>query len=197
MTQEQIESNKELILTLLNSVERDGMKELIEWLEQSDFFTAPASTKYHGNYEGGLAEHSINVFNNLCGILKQHNLPEPYRYDTVIVSSLLHDLCKVNFYKKGTRNVKENGQWVTKETWEIDEKFPCGDHSDKSIIIIQQFIKLKPEEILAIRSHMGAFDSAVKGGSGFLNKIFDCSKLAVCLHLADMMASYLDENREE
>ena len=106
--------------------------------------------------------------------------------------SLLHDVCKANFYKKGTRNVKENGQWVTKPVFEIDEKFPCG-HGEKSVIILQNFIHLDAEEIYAIRAHMGGWDTSVKGGDFFIGKIFERSKLALLLHLADMKATYLLE----
>ncbi len=116
-----------------------------------------------------------------------------YPAETVAVVSLLHDICKVNFYKKGFRNVKdeETGQWYKKEVYEIDEKFPCGEHADKSVILIQNFMHLEPEEILAIRAHMGGWDTAVKGGNAFIGKIFERSKLAVLLHLADMEATYL------
>ena len=117
-----------------------------------------------------------------------------YEPDTVAVVALLHDLCKVNFYKKGFRNVKDEfDQWQRKEVFEIVEKLPCGDHADKLIILIQQFMKLKPEEILAIRVHMGGFDNAVRGGARFTDAIFTRSKLALCLHLADMMATYVLE----
>jgi hypothetical protein len=98
-------------------------------------------------------------------------------------------------YKKGFRNVKEDGQWVQKEIYETDEKFPCGDHADKSVILVQQFLKLTTEEILAIRAHMGGWDNAAKGGSYFISKIFERSKLALLLHLADMEATYLIEQR--
>ena len=78
--------------------------------------------------------------------------------------------------------------------YEIDEKFPCGDHADKSIIILQNFMRLTAEEILAIRAHMGGWDNAVKGGNGFVGKIFERSKLAVLLHVADMKATYFMES---
>lgn len=171
---------------------RDGADDLLQWLLASDFFVAPASTKYHGSYAGGLVQHSVNVYNCLVEELRCSGLSEAYSEETVAIVSLLHDLCKANFYKKGTRNVKENGQWVTKEIFEIDEKFPCG-HGEKSIIILQNFLKLTAEEIYAIRAHMGGFDVSVKGGDYFVGKIFEKSKLAVLLHLSDMKATYLLE----
>lgn len=173
-------------------ITRDGADELLEWLSSSDFFIAPASTKFHGNYAGGLLEHSVNVYNCLVEELRCSGLLDSYEMESVAIVSLLHDICKANFYKKGTRNVKENGQWVTKEVYEIDEKFPCG-HGEKSVIILQNFLRLSAEEIFSIRAHMGGFDTSVKGGDYFIGKIFERSKLAVLLHLADMKATYLLE----
>lgn len=175
-----------------SSIKRDGADALLEWISSSDFFTAPASTRFHGAYEGGLLAHSLNVYDCLIGELESAKLIDAYSLETIKIVSLLHDICKANFYKKGTRNVKENGQWVTKEIFEIDEKFPCG-HGEKSVIILQNFIRLEAEEIYAIRAHMGGFDTSVKGGDYFIGKIFEKSKLALLLHLADMKATYLLE----
>lgn len=177
------------------NIQRDGADDLLKWLSESDFFEAPASTRFHGSHEGGLLEHSLNVYHCLKEIVRQADLQDTYSPETIAISALLHDVCKVNFYKKGSRNVKdeETGRWYKKEVYEIDEKFPCGEHADKSIIIIQNFIHLEPEEILAIRAHMGGWDTAVKGGNGFVGKIFERSKLAVFLHFADMAATYLME----
>lgn len=184
---------KERFLALYKeNITRDGADDLMEWLTTSDFFVAPASTKFHGSYAGGLLEHSLNVYDCLVEELDILDIKENYSAETVALVSLLHDICKVNFYKKGTRNVKENGQWVTKEVYEIDEKFPCG-HGEKSVIILQNFMSLSAEEIFAIRAHMGGFDTSVKGGDYFISKIFERSKLSVLLHLADMKATYLLE----
>ncbi len=173
-------------------VKRDGIESLLSWLKSSDFFEAPASTRFHGSHQGGLLEHSLNVYKCLRNEIELEGLSEQYSNETIALVSLLHDICKVNFYKKGIRNVKENGQWVTKEVFEIDEKFPCG-HSEKSVIILQNFIKLETEEIFAIRAHMGGFDTSVKGGDYFIGKIFERSKLAALLHVADLKATYLLE----
>lgn len=187
---------KERFLELYHTyITRDGADELLKWLESSDFFTAPASTRFHGCHEGGLLQHSLNVYDCLVNCVAAAGLTEEISVESVALTALLHDLCKVNFYKKGFRNVKdeETGQWHKKETYEIDEKFPCGEHADKSIIIIQSFMRLAPDEILAIRAHMGGWDTAVKGGNGFIGKIFERSKLALLLHFADMAATYLLE----
>lgn len=193
---ETLEELKAQFLAIYNeNIQRDGADDLLKWLSESDFFVAPASTRFHGSHEGGLLEHSLNVYNCLKEIVQQAGLQDTYSPETIAISALLHDVCKVNFYKKGFRNAKdeESGQWYKKEVYEIDEKFPCGEHADKSIIIIQNFIHLEPEEILAIRAHMGGWDTAVKGGNGFVGKIFERSKLAVFLHFADMAATYLME----
>lgn len=177
-------------------VKREGKDELIKWLESSDFFQAPASTRFHGNYDGGLVEHSLNVYGVLKDLVSRES-PGEFSDETIAIVALLHDLCKVNFYKRGTRNVKQDGRWVTVETWEVEEKAPLGDHADKSIIIIQQFMKLSIDEIMAIRAHMGAWDNANQGGSRVISNIFDRSKLAVMLHMADMAATYLIEGKKE
>jgi hypothetical protein len=175
-------------------IKRDGLAELLKWLSDADFFTAPASTKYHGSHEGGLLEHSLNVYDCLMRSVELHNLQETYSSETVAIVSLFHDICKVNFYVKGTRNVKENGQWVQKDIYEVDEKFPCG-HGEKSVIILQNFMRLSADEILSIRAHMGGFDGSVKAGEFFIGKIFERCKLALLLHMADMEATYLLEQR--
>ena len=188
-----MEERKQEFLSLCEKhLTRDGSAELLNWLKASDFFVAPASTKYHGNHEGGLVEHSLNVYQCLLEELGGTQLKDTYTDETIAIVALFHDVCKANYYKKGTRNVKENGQWVVKDVFEIDEKFPCG-HGEKSVIILQNFIRLSADEIYAIRAHMGGFDTSVKGGDYFIGKIFERSKLALLLHIADMKATYLME----
>lgn len=132
-------NNKELFLDeCRTNVKRAGIDKLLDWLEnKSDFFTSPASTKYHGNYEGGLCEHSRNVFRELRRFNDIYDLHYPI--ETLAIVGLLHDVCKANFYKRGTRNVKdENGTWVTVDVWEIDDRLPLG-HGEKSCIILQKY----------------------------------------------------------
>lgn len=170
---------------LLRFTGRDGIEELIRYLqEETDFFTAPASTKYHGAFEGGLLKHSMNVLDCLD--------EAGYDYKTVIVIALLHDICKANCYGKETRNVKENGAWVEKEVYTYRDDLPLG-HGEKSLYIISKYIKLTDEEAAAIRWHMGGFDSAFRGGDRGLNIAFEKYPLAVLLHLADMKATYIVE----
>jgi len=186
---------KQQFLTLCETyIKRDGVNDLINWLLKEDFFTAPASTKYHGSHEGGLLEHSLNVYNCLKKSIEINGLQDTYNDESIAIAALFHDLCKINLYVKGTRNVKENGQWIQKEIYEHDERFPCG-HGEKSVIILQNFIRLTADEILSIRAHMGGFDSSVRAGEYFIGKIFERCKLALLLHFADMEATYLLEKR--
>ena len=195
---EKILKNKERFLQIceeeLNNV--PGMEKLLGWINNSDFYTAPASTKFHGNYEGGLLEHSLNVYDILTE-LKERYLPDShYQQKTIAIVALFHDLCKANFYKKERRNVKnqETGQWEEKEIWTIDEQIPLG-HGEKSCLIIQRFVYLTLEELLAIRWHMGGFDSRVRGGDGSVSEAFCKFPLALLLHVSDLEATYIDEKR--
>lgn len=188
-----LEANKTRFLSILrDKVHRDGVEDLIQWISDSDFFVAPASTRFHGNYDGGLCEHSLHVYDCLVDIASRY--PQfPCSEETIAVSALLHDLCKCRFYKKGFRNRKnEDGKWEQYQVYEIDEAFP-GGHGEKSTFIIQQFMKLLPEEYLAIRWHMGGYDSAVKGGDRSISAAYDMYKLCAMLHLADGEASHLLE----
>lgn len=186
----ELNAQKELFLHIYNTaIKRDGKEQLLDWPETSDFFTAPASARYHGSYPGGLLEHSLNVYNCMMDQARLHGLLGEYSSETIALVSLMHDLCKVNLYKKGFRNVKdENGKWYQKDVYEYDELFPVG-HGEKSVIILQMFLKLSTDEVMAIRAHMGGFDTSQR----VVGDIFNKSKLAVLLHIADMTATYMIE----
>lgn len=178
---------------LLRTTNRDGIEELIRYLqEETDFFTAPASTKYHGAFAGGLLMHSINV----CAELRLDPNSKVYPTETLIIVALLHDICKANCYRTEKRNVKENGGWVEKQVYVFDDEFPLG-HGEKSLYLASKFIKLSDEEAAAIRWHMGAFDNAFRGGDRGLNAAYEKYPLAVMLHLADMRATYLVERSDD
>lgn len=182
----------EQFVKLLRFTEREGIEDLIRYMqEETDFFTAPASIKYHGAFEGGLLQHSMNVLD--C--LDDEPIKSGYDYKSTIIVALLHDLCKANCYGKETKNVKENGSWVQKEVYTYQDDLPLG-HGEKSLYIISKFIKLTDEEAAAIRWHMGGFDSAFRGGDRGLNIAFEKYPLAVLLHLADMKATYIVERRD-
>lgn len=187
-----LQKAKKKFLALMHEVssERKGVDNLLAWLEKGDFFTAPASTRFHEAYEGGLLEHSLKVYDAFMVLFSKDNDP----IVSVILITLLHDLCKAGFYKKEFRNVKdEKGQWTKVPTYVVDDQFPLG-HGEKSVYLIERFIRLKPEEAVAIRWHMGGFDDAVKGGSYALSAAYDKYPLAVKLHLADMYATYLSKD---
>lgn len=174
------------------SVKRKGADKLLEWLLTTDFFTAPASTRFHAAYEGGLVEHSLNVFNVL---ISKHYNPEQDDLESFTLCALLHDICKAGFYELSFRNAKNavSGEWEKVPYYTIDDKFPYG-HGEKSVYLIERFLRLKTEEAVAIRWHMGGFDDSVKAGSFSLANAFEKYPLAVKLHLSDMEATYLCES---
>lgn len=171
---------KEKFLTLCReNIHREGIDKLLAWLEKSDFFTAPASTRFHGAHEGGLVEHSLNVYEQLV-----NGNPT----ETTAIVSLLHDLCKTDYYTVSTRNVKENGVWVQKPYYTVDDKFPYG-HGEKSVFMIERFMRLTNEEAFAIRFHMGEYNDPNTG------KAFEKYPLALLLHQADERATFMMEVR--
>lgn len=145
-----------------NQVTRRGADKLLEWLESTDFFTAPASTRFHAAYEGGLLEHSLNVYNVL---IAKHYDPEQDDLESFTIASLLHDICKAGFYTTEYRNRKnERGEWERVPVYAIDDKFPYG-HGEKSVFLIERFMRLKNEEAVAIRWHMGGFDDSARAAA--------------------------------
>jgi hypothetical protein len=183
-------SKNEFLQVYDNAIHREGYAELREWLLETDFFTAPASTRFHLSEEGGLAKHSLGVYNRFCDETSNKASDE-----TIAICSLLHDVCKANYYKIEFRNAKNaSGAWEKVPYYTVDDKFPYG-HGEKSVFIISRFMKLTMEESIAIRWHMGGFDEAVKGGSYSLNSAYEQYPLALLLHVADMKATYLDERK--
>lgn len=179
---------KNEFLDLLKTVNRDGVENLIAFLEKTDFFTAPASTKFHNAFEGGLLSHSLNVYKALKELT--HN---QWSEETLIIVGLLHDVCKVNLYKVDYRNKKnENGEWVKEPYYTSDDLMPLG-HGEKSVMILSEFIKLTKEELYAIRWHMGGYEP--KENYTYISKTYEKYPLAVYTHMADLMATYILENR--
>ncbi len=187
---------EEFIKIYTENITRDGADKLLEYLlsSQSDFFTAPASTRFHGSYEGGLLEHSINVYYCLKDYLKRDRVKDIYNLEyndeSIAIVSLLHDLCKVNCYVKGTRNVKDKaGVWQQVPTYEYSDDMPYG-HGEKSVYIISGFLRLTREEAFAIRYHMGFSGSDPQNNVG---SAFEIYPLAFALSTADMEATYFLE----
>ena len=186
-------TDREEFISLISGVERNGIPELLQWLETTDFYTCPASARYHGSYSGGLLRHSLNVYHEFKRLLSCYpelsSSPE-FSEESIRIITLLHDLCKVNFYTTEKRNRKnEFGQWESYDAYKIDEKFKYGGHGSKSVFIVQSFIKLTPEEATAINCHMGAFcdDWRDIGGA------FEQCPLAWLMSVADQSATYIIE----
>ncbi len=197
-----IVADKEEFLEIYKTcIHRDGAEQLLDYMlsKNCDFFTAPASTKYHNAFEGGLLKHSLNVYHCLKEYLARERVKTVYGLEypeeSVAISALLHDICKVNFYKVGSRNVKdENGVWQTVPMYEINDRLPYG-HGEKSVYIISGYMKLTREEAFAIRYHMG-----FSGGDDERNvgKAFEMFPLAVALSFADMEATFfLEKNKNQ
>lgn len=190
-----ISAKNEFIDIFTTHVKRDGADKLLDYLSNGDFFTAPASARFHLSEEGGLCQHSVNVYKRLVKIINdEYGSDSPFSDETVAICGLLHDVCKVNFYAVDYRNSKENGVWVKVPYYRVDEKFPYG-HGEKSVFIITQYMRLTAEEAMAINWHMGGFDERVKGGSYALSEAMAKYKLVLLMHVADLQASYLDEDR--
>ncbi|MBQ3502461.1 MAG: hydrolase [Clostridia bacterium] len=193
-----LEKNQERFIQIFNeNIKREGADNLLDWLINSDFFTAPASSKFHSAYEGGLCEHSLKVFDRYIKLLKMEygeDFSKQISLESVAIIALLHDVCKVDFYKTDYRNVKVDGQWVQVPYYTVEDKLPYG-HGEKSVYIVGSFIKLTREEAMAINWHAGGFDDRVRGGSYGMAEAYYKFPNAMIFHMADMMATYLDEEK--
>ena len=171
---------KEEFIQLLKEVKREGMDALLLFLEGSDFYKAPASTKYHGAWEGGLLEHSLKVYEVLKSKVGDS--------DSVRIIALLHDICKINFYKVDYRNAKNSrGEWEKVPYYTVDDTIPYG-HGEKSVMMISEFIKLTPEEKYAIRWHMGFTEP--KELYGTIGQAYKKYPIALHAHEADLETTY-------
>lgn len=183
------------------NITRPGADKLLAWIESSDFFTAPASTRFHLSSPGGLLEHSLHVFERMKAICANEatitlGFNEP-PMETIAVCGLLHDICKANFYAVEMRNRKnDQGRWEQYPFYVVDDKLPYG-HGEKSVYIISGFMRLSREEAMAIRWHMGFADNDFRGGGYSVGNAFEKFPLAVLLHIADLQATYLDETGEK
>ena len=179
---------REEYINLLRSTGREGIEELISFLDRTDFYKAPASTRYHGNFEGGLAQHSMKVYEILKNKVQHAVIDLNVSDDTLIIAALLHDICKVNFYKIEYRNAKnERGEWEKVPFYTIEDTIPYG-HGEKSVMMISEYIKLTVEEKYAIRWHMGFTEP--KELYTTLGAAFKKYPLALLLHEADLEATY-------
>ena len=179
---------KEEFLKLLRETNREGMENLINFLEKSDFFTAPASTRFHGSEEGGLVKHSLQVYKILEEKVKTSSLPMEVDEATIRIVALLHDICKTNFYTVDYRNAKnELGIWEKVPFYKIDDTIPYG-HGEKSVMMITEYIKLTNEEKYAIRWHMGYTEP--KELYNTIGAAYTKYPFALLVHEADLEATY-------
>jgi len=196
ITENRDEINKaqhEEFVRLLRSTEREGIDKLIDYLEnKTDFFTAPAAAKFHNNFEGGLCEHCLNVYNNFKAFLQVKNVE--LEESSIIISALLHDLCKCNYYLKEERNRKVDGAWETYTQWTTNKSpaIPL-PHASRSIRMIKSFISLKFLEELIIFYHMGPFGGEDYEYRNMLQAANAKYPATLIFYLADTVASYIDE----
>lgn len=193
-----MENNKERFIALFQEhIKREGADKLLAYIcsDQCDFFTAPASTRFHGSYSGGLLDHSLNVYDCLVDYLSRERTKSTYSMnyndETVAIVALLHDICKTNVYKESTRNQKINGEWKQVPYYEFDDQLPYG-HGEKSVYIITGFMKLTREEAFAIRYHMGFSGPEDQRSIGYT---FENYPIAFALSTADMEATYFLEGK--
>ena len=195
MTRDIEESKQEFLNIYKNNITREGSDKLLDYLlNHSDCFVAPASRRRHNAFEGGLVEHSINVYNRFkTNIIQEYgeNYQEIISDESIAIVALLHDLCKVNTYTIDYRNQKVDGQWIQVPYFAYNNSLPYG-HGEKSVYIISGFMRLTREEAMAINWHMGSFDPRAQVGTD-MSEAFSRFPTALLLHVADLEASYLDE----
>ncbi len=190
---------EEFIEIFKRTVHREGADALLDYLEnKSDFFTAPASARYHSAYAGGLCDHSLNVYHCLVDYLARTRVEEiyglKYSEETVALVALLHDVCKVGCYQAGSRNVKgEDGKWRSVPTFFFEDPLPYG-HGEKSVYIVNGFLRLNREEAMAIRWHMGFSGTE---DTRMVGRALSQYPLAFALSVSDMEASYFMEEEQK
>lgn len=197
-----LQSRVDLFEKLLRSTNREGIENVIMQLRSMDFYKCPASTKYHGNYEGGLLDHSLLVCSVAIGIYESMSKisakkMETISRDNIIISALLHDVCKANYYQKGTKNVKIDGSWKLVETYEVDDQFPFG-HGDKSVVLLSMWgLKMTTSEMLAIKWHMANFDLPYgQAQKTFLEAKMMCPLVSIILSADNLSSQVLEDTME-
>ena len=186
-----VEENKKEFIELLSRVDRKGVEELVEFLNATDFFIAPASHRFNLAEDGGLCKHSLNVYHNLCGLAQAFDLE--MNTDSLIITGLLHAIGKVNTYEKYTQNKYIDSKWVQVDGYrfkEANEKdlLLSAEPATTSAIMISHLIKLTDEETAAILNYQGNYMNPTTA------EIYNRYPLAMLLHMADVATLYVDEN---
>lgn len=195
-----MDSYKEKFISIYkDKIKREGAEDFLDFLtgRHSDFFEAPASTRFHGSYPQGLVEHSVHVYECLKDYLERNRCKDLYGMnysdESVALVALLHDVCKINVYKKELRNKKINGEWKQVPCYVFEDKIPFG-HGEKSVYMIQPYMKISREEAFAIRYHMGFSNDDPANNVGYS---FEHFPLAFALSTADMEATYYLDGKEK
>ena len=200
-----INENFEMFVSYINKfINRDGKEEFLEWLYTTDIMYAPASTQYHLSQENGLVVHSLNVMKRLIMLINSEYgsiEKSPFSKETIVLVSLLHDIGKVNFYEKYVKNVRnqENGQWEQVVSYKVKEprnRLQFGTVGENSVYILQKFFDLSIEEACAIKWAEGYMKSNDPATISSVYNLYGTSKLALLLHLADMLAICADESQD-
>jgi hypothetical protein len=185
-------SDREKFYELWDRIKREGKENVLEYLEKSDYFLAPASTQYHSSYEGGLLAHSLNVTYKLYELSEKNDLKWE-KEDSIIIIGLLHDICKTHFYSVEYKNVKDkDNNWIKVPYYKVDDKMPLGVHGDKSVMLLQRLgLEMSNEEMYCIRYHMGAYEGeSVYSSLGRAKKKYSN---ILWVHLSDELASIEEE----
>lgn len=193
-------AKEEFIQIFKETITRSGADALLDYLEnKSDFFEAPASARYHSAFAGGLCEHSLNVYYSLRDYLSRERVSDLYGLsfseESIALVALLHDVCKIGCYTPGTRNVKgADGKWQAVPTFHFEDPLPYG-HGEKSVYVVNGFLRLSRDEAMAIRWHMGFSGTE---DTRMVGQAFTKYPLAFALSVADMEASYFleEENKD-
>lgn len=189
LEEKQREEHKKLFVELLKSTNRGGIDKIISWLEETDFFEAPASTHYHENYIGGLVEHSLKVYDAYKKLKTSFALDIEDK--SIIIMSLLHDVCKTNCYIKSKKNVKVGQNWITEDYFSFEDSTPIG-HGQKSVILLlQKGLELSELETFSIVAHMGTYDKSECFDSTIT---YNRNELSMWLHVADFISTYKDRS---
>ena len=191
-----MQAKNEFIEIYKKHIKREGADKLLEWLLTTDFFESPASTRFHSNFDGGLAEHCVKVYKRLAKLVECEGMKVPD--ESIAIIALLHDICKVGTYKKEIRGeyrvIDGRKTWVdnAKTVYTVEDSLPYG-HGEKSVYMISGYMKLTREEAMAINWHMGPYDARNANNNYTLSDAFKKFPLALIMFLADISATYLDE----
>lgn len=183
-------TDKERFITICNThIHRDGIDRLLEYLKETDFYTAPASSKFHLSVPGGLLRHSLNVYDELLRLVNAYGFEDKISHESIAITSLFHDFCKIGLYKQGIKTVYVDGERTCVPSYTRDEQFHYGGHGSKSVFLVERFIRLTDEEAVAINCHMGTWD-----GNMDVSGAYEQYPLAWMLHVADEAATFLLES---